>query len=112
MRGHVPEILLTMEALFTLLLGLHLVLGGQCQSASYPLDLRMSGFNMLAGCGLATSLLAGIYFQDIMKRTQKLQDIKGANFWARNASRGVQHRYLRGAGRFLSDRRRLLYQRH
>ena len=79
-------VLLALESVAQLIMGTHLFVGVWYSSVTYPFELHNSLFTLLTGISLATSLLAGITFEDAYTQAKNLR-VNHKSIWLRKGGR-------------------------
>ena len=83
-NARTPQLLLAIEFVVLTFLGAHLVAGRWASNPDYPTDLHLALFQLLYGSSLGTSVLAGVFYEDVYVQSMKFKPSGMNSFWKRN----------------------------
>lgn len=79
----IASLLCLLEAIALFVLGLHITIGGWNSEKAYPMGLHMAFSPLFVGISFSTSLLAGLYFDDMRRSASRLRETNAATFLKR-----------------------------
>ena len=84
-KARIPQLLLAIELVVLSFLGVHLVGGRWASNPEYPTDLHLALFQLLYGASLGTSVLAGVFYEDVYLQSVKFKPDSMNTFWKRHS---------------------------